>query len=105
MPVDRPGGSVFVARVRDRDGAPRMLKRARPEVGAQELAALRAWNGCGVTPRLLAEPEPGLYLAEWLDGVPLHEVADPTAAAVGVGRALHQLHAAAEPPALCFDNP
>jgi hypothetical protein len=36
----------------------------------------------------VAEPEPGLYLAEWFDGAPLHEAADPVTSAVAVGAAL-----------------
>jgi Ser/Thr protein kinase RdoA (MazF antagonist) len=102
LPTGR--GSVFVARVRDRAGRVLVLKRPRPETGSQELAALRAWSGSGLTPRLLAEPEPGLYLAEWFDGTPLHEAADPVASAVGVGAALRRLHGAADPPPACFDT-
>ena len=37
MPAGRPGGAVFVARVRDRSGALLMLKQTRPETGAQEI--------------------------------------------------------------------
>src|SRR5262249_5552264 len=96
--------SVFVARVRDRNGHALVLKRPLPETGAQELAALRAWSGSGLTPRLVAEPEPGLYLAEWFDGTPLHRAVDPVTSAVAVGAALRRLHGPAAPPPACFDT-
>jgi hypothetical protein len=104
LPPGRLGPGVFMARVRTARGERLVLKRANPESRAFEIAALRAWSATGVTPRFVDEPEPGLYLVEWLDGTPLHEVADPPAAAVAVGRALRVLHGAAAPPAVCPDT-
>jgi hypothetical protein len=104
LPVGRPGPGVFVARVRTASGERLLLKRASPETAAFELAALRAWSATGLTPRFVDEPEPGLYLVEWLEGTPLHELPDPRSAAVGVGRALRVLHGAAPPPAVCPDT-
>ena len=104
LPAGRPGPGVFVARVRDARGERLVLKRASPETGAHEVAALRVWSATGVTPRFVDEPEPGFYLVERLDGTSLHEVSDPPAAAVAVGRALRVLHGAAAPPAVCPDT-
>jgi hypothetical protein len=100
----RPGGSLFVVRVRDAACTELVLKQPSVETGTQELATLRAWSGTGITPRLIAEPEPGLYLAEWFEAVPLHEAPEPASHAIGVGRALRILHEWADPPSECFDT-
>lgn len=78
-PQDHAGPGVFMARVRTGRDERLVLKRASPGTGASEVAALRAWSATGVTPRFVDEPEPGLCLVEWVEGTPLHQVADPRA--------------------------
>ena len=99
----RPGASVFVARVRNEHGTDMMLKQTSPGSGASEIAAVRAWSGTGVTPRLVSEPEPGMYLAEWIDGSALSEAPPATvvsSVAVAIGRSLRRLHAEPDPDGL-----
>jgi len=95
---NRPGASEFVVRVRDGCGADLVLKQTAPGRKAREIAVLRAWSGTGVTPRFVAELEPGLYLAEWIDGRVLADVPlDEPVPAAAIGRVLHQLHASRVP--------
>ncbi len=93
--------SALVAHVRDRTGHDLVLKRTSSERGRGELAALRAWSDTGLTSRLVAVLEPNLYLAEWLRGPSLAEVAacEPVDARA-IGRMLHGLHAVSPPSSL-----
>jgi hypothetical protein len=97
----RATASVFVARVRTGAGERLVLKRPAPALCAGEIAVVRVWSGMGVGPRLVGEPEPGLYLAEWIDGTPLAALADPgPAAGAAIGRVLRRLHALPPPDGL-----
>src|SRR5206468_2240033 len=69
-----------------------------PTVSAGEVAVVRAGSDTGVGPRLVGEPEPGLYLVEWIDGTPLAALADPgPAAGAAIGRVVRRLHALPPP--------
>ena len=93
--------SALVAHVRDRRGHDLVLKRTSPERGRGELAALRAWSDTGFASRLVAVLEPNLYLAEWLHGPSLAEMAaSEPVDAQAIGRMLHGLHAVAPPASL-----
>lgn len=97
----RATASVFVARVRNHAGERLVLKRPSPAASAGEIAVVRAWSDAGIGPRLVGEPEPGLYLAEWIEGTPLVDLSD-AAPAVGVriGRAIRHLDALPPPDGL-----
>lgn len=90
---DRGSTSTLVLHVRDLEGAEHVLKQARPEDGATELTALRAWTRSGVTPRLTSELEAGLWLLEWIQGRSMAEIPlSETVASDEIGQALADLH-------------
>jgi hypothetical protein len=85
--------SRLVAHVRDQRGRHYALKQTTPERGTNELAALRAWQPTGYVPRLVAELEPNLYLAEWLTGPSLAELpGNAPLDAQAIGRMIRGLH-------------
>jgi aminoglycoside phosphotransferase (APT) family kinase protein len=85
--------SRLVACVRDQRGRQYVLKQTTPERGTNELAALRAWQPTGYVPRLVAELEPDLYLAEWLTGPSLAELPNNAPLdAQAIGHMIRGLH-------------
>lgn len=93
--MKRGEGSRYVARVRDADGRDCVLKAAfgRRRFGEGEPDALLAWNDTGVTPRLLAELDPGVLLLEYVEGETLSRTEGRGAArAEDAGRLARALH-------------
>jgi hypothetical protein len=90
-------GTRWIAEVESPEHGRCVLKaiRPRPAVDGDELAALRTWTAtrARLPARLLAEPEPGVALLEWIDGPLVAERgALATDEAHAIGAALRDLH-------------
>ncbi|MEX0750417.1 MAG: aminoglycoside phosphotransferase family protein [Dehalococcoidia bacterium] len=87
------GASRYIACVRDHTGALFLLKQSMPDRQPAEVAALRAWDATGCAVRIVDELEGGAYLAEWLGGRSLAELAPSEPADfVAIGKMLGTLH-------------
>ncbi len=64
----RGSTSDLILRVQDVQGREYVLKHVGSELGEPEVRALQVWQVSGVTPRLIAELEPGYDLIEWMEG-------------------------------------
>jgi hypothetical protein len=96
--VLRDDRDSFTVRVRDAERRDLVLKRLDRDRIAGIRAGMASWAGSGLTPRLIAEPEPDLVLVEWIPGASMSDFAavEPPDS-VRIGRAIAQLHGAAVP--------